>query len=101
MNRNYLLAATIFSLIGLVLLFLLLDGSKDKSDDVSRSVTPVFIPSPQPTPVNFSETAIPDNAQWEPVIQEFEGVEMVLVPAGCFMMGSGDREDEQPIHEQC
>jgi Tol biopolymer transport system component/formylglycine-generating enzyme required for sulfatase activity len=32
------------------------------------------------------------NADWEPVIREFDGVEMVLVPAGCFMMGSTDDE---------
>jgi formylglycine-generating enzyme required for sulfatase activity len=41
------------------------------------------------------------NADWEPVIQDFDGVEMALVPAGCFMMGSNDYSDEQPIHEVC
>ena len=62
------------------------------------------------------------NDDWEPVVQEFDGVEMVLVPAGCFMMGSTDEqvndalqmceaalgdcerewfEDEQPVHEVC
>jgi formylglycine-generating enzyme required for sulfatase activity len=36
------------------------------------------------------------------VIREFDGVEMVLVPSGCFMMGSDDGKDyEQPVHEQC
>jgi formylglycine-generating enzyme required for sulfatase activity len=36
------------------------------------------------------------------VIQEFDGVGMVLVPAGCFMMGSEDGErDERPVHEVC
>jgi formylglycine-generating enzyme required for sulfatase activity len=42
------------------------------------------------------------NADWTPVVQDVGGVPMVLVPAGCFMMGSttGDR-DEQPVHEQC
>jgi formylglycine-generating enzyme required for sulfatase activity/CubicO group peptidase (beta-lactamase class C family) len=32
------------------------------------------------------------NAEWTPVMQEFDGVEMVLVPAGCFMMGSTEEE---------
>ncbi len=42
------------------------------------------------------------NADWTPVEREFNGVEMVLVPAGCFMMGSEDGNDnEQPIHEIC
>jgi formylglycine-generating enzyme required for sulfatase activity len=42
------------------------------------------------------------NADWTPEIREFDGVEMVLVPSGCFMMGSNDGDDdEQPVHEQC
>jgi formylglycine-generating enzyme required for sulfatase activity len=46
--------------------------------------------------------AVTANDQWTPVIQEFDGVEMALVPTGCFMMGSEDGEDnERPIHEQC
>ena len=36
--------------------------------------------------------SIEHNADWEPVIQEFDGVEMALVPAGCFMMGSSEEE---------
>ncbi len=40
--------------------------------------------------------------EWAPLESEFDGVTMVLVPAGCFMMGSNDGEDdEQPVHEQC
>ncbi len=49
---------------------------------------------------NFSGT----NRDWIPVIEEFDGVEMVLVPAGCFQMGSdapGAESDEQPVHEVC
>jgi iron(II)-dependent oxidoreductase len=35
-------------------------------------------------------------------MQTFNGVQMVLVPAGCFMMGSTDGEDdEKPVHEVC
>lgn len=42
------------------------------------------------------------NADWTPVIRGFEGVEMALVPAGCFRMGSDDGDsDESPVHEQC
>jgi formylglycine-generating enzyme required for sulfatase activity len=43
------------------------------------------------------------NRDWEPFIYDFDdGIEMVLVPVGCFIMGSedGDR-DEQPVYPQC
>ncbi len=66
--------------------------------------TPTFTPSPTPTiPPGYAGGAnIIANEQWTPVEQEFDGVVMVLVPKGCFMMGSdvGD-SDEQPVHEQC
>ena len=38
------------------------------------------------------------------MVSEFEGVEMVLVPSGCFMMGSDApdaNEDERPVHKVC
>jgi formylglycine-generating enzyme required for sulfatase activity len=50
---------------------------------------------------NRASTGVTRNEDWTPIIETFEGVEMVLVPAGCFMMGSNDYDDEQPIHEQC
>ena len=40
--------------------------------------------------------------QWNPVVETFDGVEMVLVPAGCFLMGSeAGEEDELPVHLRC
>ena len=43
------------------------------------------------------------NADWQPFNHVFrDGVERVLVPVGCFMMGSNDGyDDEKPLHEQC
>lgn len=42
------------------------------------------------------------NADWRPVVEEMNGVPMVYVPAGCFMMGSADGgDDESPMHEVC
>lgn len=41
-------------------------------------------------------------ANWEPVVEEFAGVAMAKVPAGCFWMGSNiGYIDETPIHEVC
>ncbi|MDX2162614.1 MAG: formylglycine-generating enzyme family protein [bacterium] len=57
-------------------------------------------PVPAPTP-----TAIPpvtQNADWIPVFETFAGLEMALVPPGCFMMGSDEgRRDERPAHDLC
>ena len=43
------------------------------------------------------------NDDWQPFSYVFsDGVERVLVPVGCFMMGSNNGVDnEQPVHEQC
>lgn len=47
-------------------------------------------------------TPIPGNTAWTPVIRSINGVEMVQVPPGCFMMGhAAGRRDEQPVHEVC
>jgi formylglycine-generating enzyme required for sulfatase activity len=61
-------------------------------------------------------TGVSSNADWTPVIREFDGTPMVLVPAGCFTMGStasqidyaltlldrrGLYADQQPAHLQC
>ncbi len=42
------------------------------------------------------------NEDWTPIIREFNGVRMVLVPAGCFNMGNEDNlPEEQPVHRIC
>ena len=55
-----------------------------------------------PTAGPPTATTIASNASWTPVVQAFEGVEMVQVPAGCFEMGhEAGRRDERPTHEIC
>lgn len=61
----------------------------------SESTPPTETPAPRPTPIT-------QNSDWTPLEETFEGIEMVLVPAGCFMMGSDtSRRDERPAHEIC
>ncbi|MFW5692271.1 MAG: SUMF1/EgtB/PvdO family nonheme iron enzyme [Chloroflexota bacterium] len=66
--------------------------------------TPTITPRPTdtPDPLQAAFTPVGRNADWTLVEREFDGVTMVLVPAGCFMMGSEDGgNDETPVHEQC
>ncbi|MEO8607490.1 MAG: formylglycine-generating enzyme family protein [Chloroflexota bacterium] len=52
-------------------------------------------PPPTPTPVT-------SNTSWTPVSQKFSDVEMVEVPAGCFMMGNEKgRRNERPVNQIC
>jgi iron(II)-dependent oxidoreductase len=47
-------------------------------------------------------TGIANNETWSPVIREFDGIPMALVPAGCFMMGhDGSFLEMQPVHKIC
>ena len=47
-------------------------------------------------------TPIPGNTAWTPVIRAFDGVEMVEIPPGCFLMGNeAGRRDEQPVTRIC
>lgn len=42
------------------------------------------------------------NKDWTPYTKEIGGVEMALVPAGCFQMGSDSgSSDERPVHKVC
>nr|MCU0499970.1 SUMF1/EgtB/PvdO family nonheme iron enzyme [Anaerolineae bacterium] len=72
--------------------------------------TPTPTASPTLTPLEaaleraeaFRGLENPTNADWPPFIHQFEDrVPMVLVPPGCFSMGSTDFSDAIPVHEQC
>jgi formylglycine-generating enzyme required for sulfatase activity len=57
---------------------------------------PTATPAPTPIPT------VTSNASWTPVVRDFNSVEMVQVPPGCFTMGNEDgRRDERPEHEIC
>lgn len=64
-------------------------------------IVPSNYDSPAAEDFMMTETAIAELTQFEPVVREFDGVEMVLVPPGCFWMGSSIEIDEQPPHEIC
>ncbi len=49
-------------------------------------------PTVTPLPTLATPVSVANNADWTPVGQDFDGVMMVRVPAGCFMMGSTDAQ---------
>jgi formylglycine-generating enzyme required for sulfatase activity len=83
---------------------------------------PGIIPIPDNV-IKLAEGGVVDNQAWKPIVRQIKGVDMVLVPAGCFTMGSTDEqlqeansscnrffgakgcqvsfEDEQPAHQVC
>ncbi|NDJ62258.1 MAG: formylglycine-generating enzyme family protein [Chloroflexi bacterium] len=81
-------------------------------------VPPTHTPTPTLTPLQAALERARGfdggNAAWQPFAWDFDGVPMVLVPTGCFMMGTSDVlvadltaqfgayfNDETPQHEQC
>ncbi|MFC2078204.1 formylglycine-generating enzyme family protein [Candidatus Bipolaricaulota bacterium] len=52
-------------------------------------------------PLELAAEGVGRNDAWKPYYQRIDGVLMALVPAGCFMMGSEERWDEQPVHQIC
>jgi sulfatase modifying factor 1 len=60
------------------------------------------VPTDTMAPLGYPGNPVTSNSDWEPVIEEFNGVKMALVPVGCFNMGRElGEEDEKPVHEQC
>jgi formylglycine-generating enzyme required for sulfatase activity len=79
---------------GMLLLLLLAlaacGGEKDKKP-----------PTDVPTPTATAIPAGSPNAGWTPIVQDTGGIPVVYVPAGCFMMGSAEIDDAQPVHAVC
>lgn len=73
---------------------------------LTSTPTNTFTNIPTFTPLELAEIGVDANANWLPFEQSFvlpQGgtVTMVLVPSGCFEMGSMVNTDEQPIHQIC
>lgn len=52
--------------------------------------------------MRLAREGVSRNADWQPVVGLSPGgVEMMLVPTGCFMMGDDSPSGQGPAHEQC
>jgi formylglycine-generating enzyme required for sulfatase activity len=65
----------------------------------SAQSIPGPLPAASPAARLLAEKGVASNAEWTPVSQMFDDVEMVLVPAGCFEMGGAGTPD--PGYRQC
>jgi serine/threonine protein kinase len=81
-------------------------------DDESALITAAGVDAGTPSPEPLSEEGSPSplgtlpagaaNTEWTPVVTDFNGQSMVLVPGGCTVIGSEDGEpDERPTREVC
>lgn len=66
-------------------------------------LTPTAILLLTPNILEIAYTPYDEQSDWTPISHTFEdGVTMMLVPTSCFMMGSGNGDDnERPMSEQC
>ncbi|MBN1310771.1 MAG: formylglycine-generating enzyme family protein [Anaerolineae bacterium] len=74
--------------------------------DASLSPTQATTSSPLPgnraDALALARAGAARNADWTPYTETIDGVEMALVPVGCFMIGSNDGEsDEKPVRQVC
>lgn len=78
-----------------------------ETEQAAAVVTPTPSPTTDGLQAAYAQAAAYDyqqgNDAWTPVLHTFDdGVPMVLVPPGCFSMGSDtSATDEQPVTEQC
>lgn len=90
-----------------------IDLLQAESEPIDNVTEPPMI---TPEALEIMEASVTSNEEWTPVVREYNGVEMVLVPAGCFLMGTTDEQvdelsrisgrpdfydDERPAHEVC
>jgi formylglycine-generating enzyme required for sulfatase activity len=73
-----------------IMLILWTAGCGGSSSDSTQAIEQTRIASQTATPLleQLALTPVPRNEDWTPVERDFDGVMMVLVPAGSFIMGS-------------
>jgi formylglycine-generating enzyme len=91
--------------VGVVALISVLSVLSNPNQTLSTMTPPTEVAQAStstPVPLGFPGNPVTRNTGWTPTIQDFDDVQMALVPVGCFMMGSEDGdEDERPVHQQC
>jgi len=92
---NISLLLLIVTAIAMTLAVLLRTYFENSEEAISAS-------TPIPTYIQLASTPITSNEEWTVVEEKIEGFRMMLVPVGCFTMGSeSGQDDERPMTEQC
>ncbi len=65
----------------------------------ARAAMAATMPGLVETPRSLGFEPVMRNDDWTPYIEEFDGVEMALVPAGCFAMGSTDEQVDDAMRQ--
>lgn len=87
---------------GVVVLILIVGIIVGLMNGLSGDEKPQKMNTSTATALSIGFAPVISNDDWEAVIHKFNGVEMALVPVGCFMMGSEDGDaNEQPVDKIC
>ncbi len=73
------------------------DIPTDLDDIAEQPPTPVLVAATLAAPV----APIASNDDWQPIVRVINGMEMVLVPRGCFTMGDAESATTQTLHTRC
>lgn len=94
--RPFIIIAALIVIAGVAALFSALQNNPGSS-------TPTPTLTPREAALERANNFSGNNTDWETFETTFEdGIEMVLVPRGCFQMGSAEGDtDETPVHEIC
>jgi sulfatase modifying factor 1 len=112
--RSVVIGAVITGLLGVVVAAVAINSFLLGDDETPPTLTYIALSgstSEQPPDTStlaiderarqLAEAGVSRNADWTPYAEEINSVEMALVPAGCFQMGSNESSDEQPPHQVC
>jgi sulfatase modifying factor 1 len=93
----------LLSVIAIIIMLIACSTESDQPEQPLITATLATLEMPETPPVfTPSPLSAAHNLDWTPQIETFDGVEMVLVPAGCLDMGNSEGEiDEVPVHRQC
>ena len=76
------------------------DGIDDQTETQQGSACVANTPTPAATRGLSADNPVTRNSDWTPIMRTFNGVEMVLVPVGSFVMGTSPRAIET-FYQEC